>query len=54
MKKKSEFLYENFKFLVVKFSVYLNNVGTHKKRLGEVLLLSTHNLCFCGELRKIL
>ena len=27
-------------------------VGTRKKRLGEAFLMSTHNICFCGELRK--
>ena len=26
--------------------------GTHWKRLAEVLLMSTHNKCFCGEIRK--
>ena len=25
-------------------------VGTHYKCLSEVLLRSTHNLCFCGEI----
>ena len=29
-------------------------VGTHKKRLAEVLLMSTHNICFHGEIKKIL
>ena len=29
-------------------------VGTHYKRLTEVLLMSTHNICFRGEIRKIL
>ena len=28
-------------------------VGTHQKRLGEVLRTNTHNTCFCGEKRKI-
>ena len=27
-------------------------VGTHKKRLGEALLMSIHNISFCGEIRK--
>ena len=27
--------------------------GTHQKRLGEALLMNTHNICFCGEIRKI-
>ena len=29
-------------------------VGTHLKRLAEALLMSTHNMCFRGEIRKIL
>ena len=29
-------------------------VGTHLKRLTEALLMSTHNICFCREVRKIL
>ena len=29
-------------------------MGTHYKRLTEALLMSTHNICFCGEIRKIL
>ena len=29
-----------------------NVVGTHKKCLTELLLTSTHNICFC-EVRKI-
>ena len=31
-------------------------MGTHLKRLGAsalALLMSTHNICFCGEIRKI-
>ena len=28
-------------------------VGTHQKRLCEALLMSTHNICFHGEIRKI-
>ena len=28
-------------------------VGTHKKCLDEALLMRTHNVCFCGEVRKI-
>ena len=27
-------------------------VGTHKKRLGEVLLMSTHYICFHGKIKK--
>ena len=27
-------------------------MGTHQKCLGEALLISTHSLCFCGEIRK--
>ena len=26
-------------------------MGTHKKRLGEALLMSTHNIRFHGEIR---
>ena len=29
-------------------------VGTHKNRLGEVILMSTHNICFYGEISKII
>ena len=29
-------------------------VGTHKKHLTKVLLMGTHNICFHGEIRKIL
>ena len=29
-------------------------VGTHKNCLSEVLLMGTHNACFCGEIRKML
>ena len=28
--------------------------GTHQKYPGEVLLMSTHNICFLGKIRKIL
>ena len=28
-------------------------VGTHLKDLLEALLMSTHNICFCGEIRKV-
>ena len=27
--------------------------GTHQKRLAEALLMSTHSICFHGEIRKI-
>ena len=27
-------------------------VGTHKKPLGEVLLMGTHNICFWEEINK--
>ena len=27
-------------------------VGTHQKHLHKVLLMSTHNICFHGEIRK--
>ena len=26
--------------------------GTHQKHLAEVLLMSTHNICFHGEIKK--
>ena len=35
------------------FSTKTYVVGTHNKRLGEALLMSTHNICFHGEIRKI-
>ena len=28
-------------------------MGTHWKRLAKELPMSTHNICFCGEIRKI-
>ena len=27
--------------------------GTHLKRLAEELIMSTRNICFCGEKRKL-
>ena len=38
------------------FLITLKNifVGTHQKRLIEALLMSAHNICFRGEIRKIL
>ena len=35
------------------FSMKTYVVGTHLKHLAEVLLMSTHNICFRGEMRKI-
>ena len=35
------------------FSMKTYVVGTHKKCLAEVLLMSTHNICFCGKIWKI-
>ena len=34
------------------FSIKTYIVGTHKKRLAEALLMSTHNICFYEEIRK--
>ena len=34
-------------------STKIHPVCTHLKCLTEVLLMSTHNVCFCGEIRKI-
>ena len=28
-------------------------VGTNLMRLNEAILISTHNICFCGGIRKI-
>ena len=36
------------------FSMKTYEVGTHKKCLAQALLMSTHNICFHGEIRKIL
>ena len=36
------------------FSTKTYIVGTHQKHLGEALLMSTHNICFRGEIRKII
>ena len=33
-------------FLISPQKTYV--VGTHQKHLDEVLLMSTHNICFCG------
>ena len=33
--------------------IHHNTVGTQKKCLAEMLLMSTHNICSCGEIRKI-
>ena len=27
--------------------------GTHQKCLNELLLMSTHTVCFCGKIRKM-
>ena len=35
------------------FSTKTYVVGTHWKRLSKALLMSTHNICFHGEIRKI-
>ena len=37
-----------FSYLSIKTYV----VGTHCKFFGEALLMSTHSVCFCGEIRK--
>ena len=29
-------------------------MGTHKKHIDKALLMSTHNLCFYGEISKII
>ena len=41
--------------LIILFSYFLMKIccGTHQKHLTEVLLMSTHNICFPGEIRKI-
>ena len=39
--------------IFVYFSIKTYVVGTHQKRLGEALLMSTHNICFCGDIRKV-
>ena len=36
------------------FSIKTYVVGTHLKHLTEVLQMSTHNICFLGELEKII
>ena len=61
------FLSENFQFLVVKFSVYLNRrvfvmsiktclwvfIRSQALIRNALLLKNTHNICFHGEIRKI-
>ena len=44
-------LWDNFSYLSIK-KTYV--VGTHWKRLTEALPMSTHNICFNGELEKII
>ena len=39
-------------FLISPRKTYV--VGTHLMGLGKALLMSTHNICFCGEIRKTL
>ena len=36
------------------FSIKTSVVGTHQNRLSEAILMSTHNICFDGELMKII
>ena len=40
------------KFLHFCIKTYV--VGTHQKLIGEMILMSTHNICFHGEIRKII
>ena len=47
LNKKS--MWVNIFPLVIKMSV----VTTHQKHLNEVLPMSTHNICFCKEIRNI-
>ena len=42
--------YEYFSYFCTKTYV----VGTHQKCLGEALLMRTHNICFCADIRKII
>ena len=35
------------------FSMKTSVVGTQWKQLIEALPMGTHNICFCGEIRKI-
>ena len=41
---------DNISYFFIK--IYI--VGTHQKRLSKVLLMSTHNICFYGEMEKII
>ena len=36
------------------FSLKTYVVDTHKNRLGEAILMSTHYICFYGEISKII
>ena len=38
-------------FLFLHENIYV--VGTHQKCLAKVLLMSTHNICLRGEIRKM-
>ena len=42
--------YSDHNFLI---SPQKHIVGTHQKCLSETLLMSTHNICFSGEIRKV-
>ena len=50
---KAQFFQPKSTDMSLYFSINTYVVGTHKKRLTGALLMSTHNICFCGELRKI-
>ena len=41
---------ENFSYFSIKTYV----VGTHMKHFIEAILMSTHNICFYGELEEII
>ena len=38
----------------LKHMLWVLIISTSPRRFGEALLMSTHNICFCGEIRKIL
>ena len=48
------FLTRQEKYVVSSHQKHLTNiVGTHQKHLSKVLLMSTQNICFRGEISKI-
>ena len=50
LSEKDKVFEDNFCY----FSIKINVVDTHSNHLGEVILMSIHNILFNGELKKII